>query len=49
MVLKAVSNGGLVSLDSVVIDINHFDELIEGHISYVVLSVGQESSKNVDA
>jgi len=49
VVLKAVSDGGLVSLDCVVIDIDHFDQLVEGHISYIVLSVCQEPTKDVNA
>ena len=49
MVLQAICDGLLVPLDCVVVDVNYLLELLESHISHVVLSVHQESTEDVDA
>jgi hypothetical protein len=49
MVLEAVGDGALVPLNSVVIDVNYFLELVKSNIPNVVFSVCQEAAKDVDS
>jgi hypothetical protein len=44
MVFEAVSDRCFVSLNSVIVDINHLLELLKSNISYIVLTVHQEST-----
>jgi hypothetical protein len=49
MVLEAVGDGAFVPLNSVVIDVNYFLELVKSNIPNVVFSVCQEAAKDVDS
>lgn len=49
MVLQTVCDSALVSLNCAVVDVYHLLKLVEGHVSYIVLPVHQESTKNVNS
>ena len=36
-------------LDGRVVDVDHFDQLVEGHIPHVVLLAGQEAGEDTDS
>jgi len=48
VVLQTVNHRGLVTSHGFVVNINHLDELLECHVSYVVLFVLQKFTQNVD-
>jgi hypothetical protein len=49
VVFQALKDGGFVSLDGVIVDINNLLELNQGYVPHVVLFICQESSQNVDS
>lgn len=49
VILQAISDGTLVSLDGVEVDVDHLLQLKQGHVPDIVLLVGQESAEDVDS